>query len=83
MQRVKIEAIRQDPWFQRNYVPVNLREDGQVNLDDIQAVFNDIEVCCCFLFCLYKQNLFLQIYVFVLAYISIHRLNGFLQIQCK
>lgn len=50
MQRVEIEAIRQEPWFQRNYVPVNLREDGQVNLDDIQAVFNDIEVCCCFLF---------------------------------
>lgn len=41
--RVNIEAIRQDAWFQRNYVPVNLREDGQVNLDDIQAVFNDIE----------------------------------------
>ncbi|KAK7330099.1 hypothetical protein VNO77_24285 [Canavalia gladiata] len=41
--RVKIEEIRKDPWFQRNYFPVKLGEDEQVNLDDVQAVFNDIE----------------------------------------
>ncbi|OIW19557.1 hypothetical protein TanjilG_07012 [Lupinus angustifolius] len=41
--RIKIEEIRKDPWFQRSYVPVNPREDEEVNLDDVQAVFNDIE----------------------------------------
>ncbi|XP_061344543.1 CBL-interacting serine/threonine-protein kinase 24-like [Gastrolobium bilobum] len=41
--RVKIEEIRKDPWFQRNYVPVKHREDEQVNLADVQAVFDDIE----------------------------------------
>jgi 5'-AMP-activated protein kinase catalytic alpha subunit len=48
MQRVKIEEIRKDLWFRKNYSPVKLREDEQVNLDDVQAVFDDIEVCCCF-----------------------------------
>jgi 5'-AMP-activated protein kinase catalytic alpha subunit len=41
--RVKIEEIRKDLWFQKNYSPVKLREDEQVNLDDVQAVFDDIE----------------------------------------
>ncbi|CAL0330496.1 unnamed protein product [Lupinus luteus] len=41
--RIKIEEIRKDPWFRRSYVPVNPREDEEVNLDDVQAVFNDIE----------------------------------------
>lgn len=50
MQRVKIEEIRKDPWFRRNYFPVKLKEDEHVNLDDVQAAFDDIEVCCCFLF---------------------------------
>jgi hypothetical protein len=61
MQRVKIEEIRKDLWFQKNYSPVKLREDEQVNLDDVQAVFHDIEVCCCFFYLLinlYRENLF-------------------------
>lgn len=41
--RVKIEEIRKDPWFRKNYSPVKLREDEQVNLDDVKAVFDDIE----------------------------------------
>ncbi|XP_057750784.1 CBL-interacting serine/threonine-protein kinase 24-like isoform X1 [Arachis stenosperma] len=41
--RMKIEEIRKDPWFRRNYVPVRLSEDVEVNLDDVQAVFDDIE----------------------------------------
>ncbi|XP_058760237.1 CBL-interacting serine/threonine-protein kinase 24 [Vicia villosa] len=41
--RVKIKEIMQDPWFKKNYSPVKLREDEKVNLDDVQAVFNDIE----------------------------------------
>lgn len=47
---MKIEEIRKDPWFQKNYSPVKLREDEQVNLNDVQAVFDDIKVCSCFLF---------------------------------
>ncbi|CAJ2634753.1 unnamed protein product [Trifolium pratense] len=41
--RVKIEEMRKDLWFRKNYSPVKLREDEQVNLDDVQAVFDDIE----------------------------------------
>ncbi|PIN26705.1 Serine/threonine protein kinase [Handroanthus impetiginosus] len=41
--RIKIEGIKRDPWFQKTYVPVRPREDEAVNLDDIGAVFDDIE----------------------------------------
>ncbi|KAK7292055.1 hypothetical protein RIF29_07707 [Crotalaria pallida] len=41
--RMTIDQIRKDPWFQKYYVPVNLGEDEEVNLDDVQAVFDDIE----------------------------------------
>lgn len=41
--RIKIEGIKKDPWFQKNYVPVRPREDEVVNLDDVRAVFDDIE----------------------------------------
>ncbi|GFQ05735.1 cbl-interacting protein kinase 24 [Phtheirospermum japonicum] len=41
--RVKIGGIRKDPWFQKNYVPVRPREDELVTLDDVRAVFDDIE----------------------------------------
>ncbi|XP_038879113.1 CBL-interacting serine/threonine-protein kinase 24 isoform X2 [Benincasa hispida] len=41
--RIRIEEIRKDPWFRRNYIPAKLGEDEEVNLDDVQAVFDDIE----------------------------------------
>lgn len=41
--RIQIEEIKKDPWFQKNYVPVRHREDEDVNLDDVRAVFEDIE----------------------------------------
>ena len=44
LQRLGIEGIKKDPWFQKNYAPVGHREDEEVNLDDIHAVFDDIEV---------------------------------------
>ncbi|KAK6248387.1 hypothetical protein QUC31_019952 [Theobroma cacao] len=40
--RIKIEGIKNDPWFQKHYVPVRPREE-EVNLDDVRAVFDDIE----------------------------------------
>ncbi|XP_073132486.1 CBL-interacting serine/threonine-protein kinase 24-like isoform X1 [Henckelia pumila] len=41
--RIKIEGIKRDPWFQKNYVPITPRADEVVNLDDISAVFDDIQ----------------------------------------
>lgn len=44
MQRIKIEGIKIDPWFQKNYIPIQGRKDERVSLDDVCAVFDDIEV---------------------------------------
>lgn len=41
--RVTISNIRNDDWFKRNYTPLRLYEDVDINLDDIQAVFDDSE----------------------------------------
>lgn len=41
--RIKVSGIREDDWFRKNYVPVRLYEDDDVNLDDVQAVFDDSE----------------------------------------
>lgn len=56
-QRITIEHIRNDEWFQRSYVPVSLLEYEDVNLDDVNAAFDDAEVCC-------ARNLFYFIYLF-------------------
>ncbi|KAG9440081.1 hypothetical protein H6P81_020246 [Aristolochia fimbriata] len=42
--RIRIVDIRSDEWFKRNYVPAKYVEDEDVNLDDIDAVFDDPEV---------------------------------------
>ncbi|KAJ3674315.1 hypothetical protein LUZ60_004931 [Juncus effusus] len=41
--RIRIEGIRKDAWFSKNYEPVRCEKDEEVSLDDIHAVFNDIE----------------------------------------
>uniref|UniRef100_A0A5B6ZMB5 non-specific serine/threonine protein kinase n=1 Tax=Davidia involucrata TaxID=16924 RepID=A0A5B6ZMB5_DAVIN len=41
--RIRIEGIKNDPWFQKNYMAVRHRDAEEVNLDDVCAVFNDIE----------------------------------------
>ncbi|QCE15986.1 hypothetical protein DEO72_LG11g2999 [Vigna unguiculata] len=41
--RITIEQIRNDEWFQRSYVPVSLLEYEDVNLDDINAAFDEAE----------------------------------------
>jgi hypothetical protein len=53
LQRIRIEGLKKDPWFCKNYVPVGHKEDEKVNLDDVRAVFDDIEVGCCFSFSMY------------------------------
>ncbi|THG23556.1 hypothetical protein TEA_003925 [Camellia sinensis var. sinensis] len=42
--RIKIEGIKNDPWFRQNYVAVKQGENEDVNLDDVRAVFDDIEL---------------------------------------
>nr|CAB3470815.1 unnamed protein product [Digitaria exilis] len=41
--RITIEQIRAHPWFKKNYVAITRGEDENVSLDDVQAVFNNIE----------------------------------------
>ncbi|KAJ4957367.1 hypothetical protein NE237_024478 [Protea cynaroides] len=41
--RIQIKGIKTDPWFKKNYVAVKHVEDETVNLDDVRAVFDDIE----------------------------------------
>ncbi|KAE8057111.1 hypothetical protein FH972_013828 [Carpinus fangiana] len=41
--RITIEEIRNDEWFKKAYVPVKLLEYEDVNLDDLDAVFDDCE----------------------------------------
>lgn len=40
--RITIQGIKNDPWFRKNYVTVKYG-DEEVNLDDVRAVFDDIE----------------------------------------
>lgn len=44
VQRIRIEEIRNDEWFKKNYDPVKVMEYEDVNLDDINAAFDDTEV---------------------------------------
>ncbi|XP_050378849.1 CBL-interacting serine/threonine-protein kinase 8-like [Argentina anserina] len=41
--RITIEQIRNDEWFQKNYVPAKMLEYEDVNLDDVNAVFDETE----------------------------------------
>ncbi|KAG5569521.1 hypothetical protein H5410_059287 [Solanum commersonii] len=42
--RIKIDGIKRDPWFRKNYRAVRAKADEVVDLDDVRAVFDDIEV---------------------------------------
>lgn len=41
--RITIDEIRNDEWFKKGYVPVKLIEYEDVNLDDVNAAFDDPE----------------------------------------
>ncbi|OMO57521.1 hypothetical protein COLO4_35319 [Corchorus olitorius] len=41
--RITIEQIRNDEWFKKGYVPVRLLEYEDINLDDVNAVFDEPE----------------------------------------
>ncbi|KAJ1702979.1 hypothetical protein LUZ63_002758 [Rhynchospora breviuscula] len=42
-QRINIEQIKDDKWFRKNYQPPNFGKDKDVNLDDIDAIFENPE----------------------------------------
>lgn len=44
MQRIRIHDIRSEEWFKKNYTPPRQIEDADINLDDLNAVFDDPEV---------------------------------------
>ena len=44
IKRIQIEGIEKDPQFRKHYIPPMHREDEEVNLNDVCAVFDDIEV---------------------------------------
>ncbi|XP_039813200.1 CBL-interacting protein kinase 8-like isoform X1 [Panicum virgatum] len=41
--RIRIEEIRNDEWFQKNYEPIKEIESEEVNLDDVNAAFDNPE----------------------------------------
>ncbi|KAL0366341.1 UNVERIFIED_CONTAM: CBL-interacting serine/threonine-protein kinase [Sesamum radiatum] len=41
--RIRIEEIRNDEWFKKNYNPVRLPETEDIDLDDVNAAFDDPE----------------------------------------
>lgn len=41
--RIRIEDIRNDEWFKKNYEPIREVENEEVNLDDVNAAFDDPE----------------------------------------
>ncbi|CAA0809099.1 CBL-interacting serine/threonine-protein kinase 8 [Striga hermonthica] len=41
--RIRIEDIRNDEWFRKNYNPIRLPETEDVDLDDVNAAFDDPE----------------------------------------
>nr|UTQ11003.1 salt overly sensitive 2 [Nitraria tangutorum] len=41
--RIRIDEIKKHQWFRKNYIPVRHKVEEEVSLDDIRAVFDDIE----------------------------------------
>jgi hypothetical protein len=41
--RIRIEEIRNDEWFKKNYEPVKEVENEEVNLDDVNGAFDNPE----------------------------------------
>lgn len=41
--RITISEVLQDEWFKKDYHPPSFAEEGDVNLDDVDAAFNNLE----------------------------------------
>lgn len=46
MQRMTIPEILENEWFKKDYKPAQFQEEDDVNLDDVDAVFNNSKVKC-------------------------------------
>lgn len=44
MQRIRIEDIKADEWFLKNYIPASEIENEDVNLDEVFSIFEYPEV---------------------------------------
>lgn len=44
MQRMTIPDILENEWFKKDYKPAQFQEEDDVNLDDVDAVFNNSKV---------------------------------------
>jgi hypothetical protein len=56
MQRITAAKIYKNEWFKKGYTPSKLSEKEDVNLDDIDAVFNESKVRSPFSTSLTKQQ---------------------------
>lgn len=45
LQRITVPEILEDEWFKKDYKPPVFEENKIANLDDVEAVFKDSEVC--------------------------------------
>lgn len=70
VQRIQIQGIRNDRWFRVSYMPTRAKEEGEVNLDDIRAVFDGIEVGLITI--VHAQSLINMYLVVVVAFTYIH-----------
>lgn len=43
-QRITIPEILEDEWFKKDYKPPPFEKDDDVNLDDVDAIFNGSDV---------------------------------------
>lgn len=46
-QRITISEILEDEWFKKSYQPARFEKEEDVNLDDVDAAFNDSKVKLC------------------------------------
>ena len=44
MQRIYISEILENDWFKKGYKPPHFEQGEDVNLDEVDAVFNDSDV---------------------------------------
>ena len=43
-QRITVSEILEDEWFKKGYRPPQFEQEEDVNIDDVDAVFNDSKV---------------------------------------
>lgn len=44
MQRITIPEMLEDEWFKKGYKPPQFQQEDDVNLDDVDAAFDDSKV---------------------------------------